>query len=179
MCYPALRFGTIRRLLPLSLLVALAIAGCGGEAAPTREWTNEESADSPRPAEESVEPSGPPAKSAESPPPDEGSAQPPERPAKAPTAAEVATYLDRELDLSRRQAGDKRPEQIRVRVYASRQQLREEQRFLDEALGGFQPVAVKCGVVRVEVTVDEVPAAQTIEEDAQELKRTLSARYRC
>jgi hypothetical protein len=99
---------------------------------------------------------------------------------KEPTAGEVATYLNRRFDYSRLRASNDRPEKIRVRVYASQRQLREAQRFLDKALGRFQPTAVICGVIRVEVDADDSPDAQAIEQEhAGELKRALSAEYDC
>ena len=94
--------------------------------------------------------------------------------------AEVAKFLNREFDYSRSQASDERPEQIRIRVYPSRQQLREEQRFLDQALGDLQPPAVTCGVIKVEVKADHLPDAQAVEQDhARELKQALSMEYHC
>jgi hypothetical protein len=118
--------------------------------------------------------------SAESSPPAEHSAEPSERDAEEPTAGEVATYLDRRFDYSRRRASNDRPEKIRIRIYASQRQLREAQRFLDKALGDFQPTAVSCGVIRVEVDANESPDTQTVvQEHARELKRALSAEYDC
>ena len=176
----SLTFRTIGpRIYFLSLLLALIIAGCGGDAAPTREWAKEDSVGSAPAGTGTPRPAQKPSTSDESPPPGEDSTELSEGPAEEPTAAEVATFLDREFKYSRAKAND-RPEKVKIRVYASRQQLREEQQFLDRTLGALQPTAVTCGLIRVEIHAGKESSPELVEEDhARELKRAMSTQYDC
>jgi hypothetical protein len=171
-----LRFGTIRRLLPLSLLVALVITGCGKRRQRVNRQTRSQLTHLDRQKSPQNRPGEPPSRLnhlRRTNPHNRQSAQP-KRP-RQPRSRRIWTASSTYRDAKRATSALSK---IRVRVYASRQQLCEEQRFLDEALGGFQPVAVKCEVVRVELTADEVPGSDRRGGRAR-AQRTLSARYRC
>jgi hypothetical protein len=101
-----------------------------------------------------------------------------------PKASEVAAYLDAKLgfDYELVSFGSEtvvtgfRGAQVRIHVFDSEDDLREEQ----ESLGDLVPTSVTCGVIDVWVAADQMPDRVAVEQGhGRAVEQALDEKYDC